>query len=144
MNSFNTFQSLLLCSKKLLPKKLLEKILFHHKEDIFILFGKNYNDSFFLCEYNCTKNSYKVLTNTIDFEVRDILRLDENNLLLVSYDTLKIYNTLGEEIKTLVNEIKQAGNYDVTFDAKNLSSGVYFYRLQAGSFTEIKKMVLMK
>ena len=93
MNSFNTFQSLLLCSKKLLPKKLLEKILFHHKEDIFILFGKNYNDSFFLCEYNCTKNSYKVLTNTIDFEVRDILRLDENNLLLVSYDTLKIYNT---------------------------------------------------
>jgi photosystem II stability/assembly factor-like uncharacterized protein len=58
--------------------------------------------------------------------------------------SLKIYNIIGEEVTSLVDEIKQAGNYDVTFDAKNLSSGVYFYRLQAGSFTEIKKMVLLR
>jgi len=58
--------------------------------------------------------------------------------------TLKIYNTLGEEIQTLVNEIKQTGNYDITFDAENLSSGVYLYRLSAGNFTENKKMILLK
>jgi len=58
--------------------------------------------------------------------------------------TLKVYNLIGEEVATLVNEINQPGNYDVTFDAAKLSSGVYFYRLQAGSFIEIKKFLLMK
>jgi len=57
---------------------------------------------------------------------------------------LKIYNLLGQEIKTLVNEEKPAGSYEIIFNATNLSSGIYFYRLQAGSFVETKKMVLMK
>ncbi len=56
----------------------------------------------------------------------------------------KVYDILGNEVATLVNENKPAGNYEVTFDAKNLSSGTYFYKLQAESFTETKKMVLIK
>ena len=58
--------------------------------------------------------------------------------------TLKVYNALGEEVVTLVDEVKQAGNYNVSFDASSLSSSIYFYRMQAGSFIETKKMVLMK
>jgi hypothetical protein len=58
--------------------------------------------------------------------------------------SLTLFNLLGEEVATLVNEEKVAGYYTVEFNASSLSSGVYFYRLQAGSFTETKKMVLMK
>jgi hypothetical protein len=51
---------------------------------------------------------------------------------------------LGEKVKQLVNEEKPAGSYEVEFKAANLPSGIYFYRLKAGSFIETKKMVLMK
>ena len=62
---------------------------------------------------------------------------------------IKVYDILGNEIATLVNEEKPAGNYEVEFNAhscggSNLSSGVYFYRLQAGEFNDTKKFVLMK
>ncbi len=57
---------------------------------------------------------------------------------------LKVFDILGNEIETLVNEEKPAGTYELTWNAENLPSGVYFYRIQAGSFTETKKMVLMK
>jgi len=58
--------------------------------------------------------------------------------------SLKIYDVLGNEVATLVNEIQFTGNYEVTFDASSLSSGTYFYRLQAGSFVESRKMILLK
>jgi len=58
--------------------------------------------------------------------------------------TLKIYDVLGNEVATLVKEEKSVGSYEVEFNASNLPSGIYFYRLQAGSFVETKKMVLMK
>ena len=57
---------------------------------------------------------------------------------------LKIFDILGNEIETLVNEEKPVGTYELTWYAKNLPSGVYFYRLQAGSFVETKKMLLLK
>ena len=61
--------------------------------------------------------------------------------------TLKVYDVLGNEVATLVDEYKTAGSYEVEFKTsgiKNLASGIYFYRLKAGSFTETKKMVLLK
>jgi photosystem II stability/assembly factor-like uncharacterized protein len=58
--------------------------------------------------------------------------------------TLKIYDVLGNEIATLVNEEKPAGFYEVSFDAASLSSGVYFYTIKADNFTSTKKMILMK
>ncbi|MHB8338354.1 MAG: right-handed parallel beta-helix repeat-containing protein, partial [Ignavibacteriaceae bacterium] len=58
--------------------------------------------------------------------------------------TLKVFDALGREVKTLVNEFKSQGKYSVSFDASNLTSGVYFYQLKAGDFVSIKKMILMK
>lgn len=57
---------------------------------------------------------------------------------------LKVYDILGNEIATLVNEEKSSGVYNVTFDAAGLSSGMYLYKLQAGSFVETKKMIIIK
>ena len=61
-----------------------------------------------------------------------------------SHVTLKVYNILGQEIATLINEVKQAGSYKETFDASSLSSGVYIYKLSAGTYTSSKKMILIK
>ncbi len=58
--------------------------------------------------------------------------------------TLNVYNMLGREVATLVDEQKSAGAYKVQFDARNLSSGVYFYRLQAGNKSQVQKMTLIK
>ena len=66
--------------------------------------------------------------------------------------TLKVYDLLGREVATLVNEVKSAGNYTATFNASNLPSSVYFYRLtantlsssQTGNFNFVKKMLLLK
>ncbi|MCP5061994.1 MAG: T9SS type A sorting domain-containing protein [Ignavibacteriae bacterium] len=57
---------------------------------------------------------------------------------------LKVYNILGKEVSTLVNEEKSSGNYEVNFNANNLASGIYYYTLKAGSFTETKKMILLQ
>jgi len=66
-------------------------------------------------------------------------RIPEN-----SFVSLKIYNVLGKEVATLMNEEKNAGSYEVNFNASVLSSGVYFYKLEAGNFVQTRKMVLMK
>ena len=58
--------------------------------------------------------------------------------------TLKVYDVLGNEIATLVNEEKSAGTYETEFSAKGLTSGVYFYKLQSGGIIETKKMVLLR
>jgi photosystem II stability/assembly factor-like uncharacterized protein len=58
--------------------------------------------------------------------------------------TLKVYDLLGSELATLVNEEKSSGTYEVEFDAEQLSSGIYFYQLKAGDFIQTKKMVLLK
>ncbi len=58
--------------------------------------------------------------------------------------SIKVYNTLGQEVATLVNTVKNAGTHEVSFNASNLSSGVYFYTLTAGGFTSTKKMMLIK
>jgi hypothetical protein len=60
------------------------------------------------------------------------------------YVTLKVYNMLGEQMSSVVNEGQHAGYKTVSFDASRLPSGMYYYRLTAGAFTDVKKMVLMK
>jgi len=72
-------------------------------------------------------------TTTIRYQVRGS-----------NYVTLKIYDLLGRDIAMLVNESQNAGIYEVQFSAESLSSGIYFYRLKAGDFNEIRKMVVVK
>jgi len=72
-------------------------------------------------------------TTTIKYQIPEL-----------SFVILKVYDVLGNEIETLVNKEKAVGNYEVNFNAASLPSGVYFYRLQAGNFVDIKKMVLLK
>ncbi len=57
---------------------------------------------------------------------------------------IKIYDVLGKEITTLVNKEQSAGTYEVNFDGKGITSGIYFYSIKAGDFTETKSMILMK
>jgi plastocyanin len=57
---------------------------------------------------------------------------------------ITIYNEIGKEIKSIVNEKLNEGSYTVNYDASNLSSGVYFYKIEAGNFIEIKKMLMIK
>lgn len=57
---------------------------------------------------------------------------------------INVYNVIGEQIKSLVNGYQEAGSYKVNFDARKLSNGIYFYKIQSGSFVEIKKMMLLK
>jgi hypothetical protein len=80
----------------------------------------------------CYPNPFKP-TTTIKYSIPEMSKV-----------ILKLYNLLGEEVATLVNEEKVAGYYTVEFNASSLSSGVYFYRIQAGDFVQIKKMMLMK
>uniref|UniRef100_A0A7V2ZJ26 T9SS type A sorting domain-containing protein n=1 Tax=Ignavibacterium album TaxID=591197 RepID=A0A7V2ZJ26_9BACT len=61
-----------------------------------------------------------------------------------SRQILKVYDILGNEVATLVDEFKEAGRYEIEFDARNLSDGIYFYRLQADNFVQTKKMILIK
>lgn len=58
--------------------------------------------------------------------------------------TLRVYNVLGQEVATLVNQRQTAGNFTVTFEASRFASGVYFYRLNAGTFNQVRKMMVVK
>lgn len=60
------------------------------------------------------------------------------------HQSLKVYDVLGNEVATLVDEFKPAGNYEVLFESESLASGIYIYRLQTSGFTETKKMVLLR
>jgi len=66
-------------------------------------------------------------------------QLPQNGLV-----TLKIYDILGKEVATLVNSEQQAGRYEVNFNATNLASGVYLYRIKVNDYMAVKKMLLIK
>ena len=61
-----------------------------------------------------------------------------------NFISIKIFDITGREIKSLVNEFKSAGRYILSFDASNLSSGIYYYKIEAGEFTQVKKMMFIK
>jgi hypothetical protein len=85
------------------------------------------------------------------FELRQNYPNPFNPTTIISYELpandmvrLEIYDILGRKIETLLSERQNAGNHSVPFNASNLSSGVYFYRLSAGSFVQTKKLMLIK
>ena len=61
-----------------------------------------------------------------------------------SFVLIRIYDILGREVKTVVNETRIAGNYEIEFNASYLASGIYFYRMESGDFTDVKKLVILK
>jgi hypothetical protein len=93
------------------------------------------DEEIILNEYSLNQNFPNPFnpTTKIDFAI------PENQFV-----SLKVYDLLGKEIATLVNEEKQAGSYTVGFNASNLSSGMYIYKIQAGDFVDVKKMILLK
>ena len=87
--------------------------------------------------YQNYPNPFNPVTN-IQFDIPSKDKSQNSKVKLVVYDIL------GKEIATLVNEQLQPGTYEVTFDGSNLVSGVYFYKLNSGDFSETKKMLLIK
>jgi hypothetical protein len=61
-----------------------------------------------------------------------------------SFVTIKVYDVLGREVATLVNENKPVGNYSIQFNANKLTSGIYFYGMESGSYSQAKKLLLLK
>jgi hypothetical protein len=118
--------------------------------------SKNYYKSLLSCEVD--GNNYGILTDIGPEEIK----LGEyylkqnypnpfNSTTTINYSvakrsvvSIKIFDILGREIQTLVDEEKSPGNYNVKFNGNNLPSGVYFYRLRAGAFSETKKLILLK
>ncbi len=76
----------------------------------------------------------------IKYAIPNVISTGGRNLFV----SLKVYDVLGREVATLVNEQKQAGEYEIAFDAAKLSSGIYYYELKSGEFRSIKKMILLK
>jgi hypothetical protein len=96
-------------------------------------------------------------TNLIETEIPKNFTLHQNypnpfnSKTVISYEipkesnvTIKVFDELGREVEMLVKEKKPAGNYELNIDGSNLSSGVYLYRIQAGDYVDVKKMILMK
>ncbi|GBD88268.1 arylsulfotransferase [bacterium BMS3Abin03] len=93
------------------------------------------NDNSFLASYELMQNypnPFNPITN-IKFKIAQ-----------PGFVTLKVYNMLGEEVVTLVNEEKAAGKYEVSFDGTELATGIYIYRIHTGKFTDVKKLLLLK
>ena len=74
-----------------------------------------------------------------------------NPITVISYSIpntanvkIKIFDITGREIRQLINEVKEAGRYEIKFDGSNLATGIYFYKLESGSFVSTKRMVLIK
>jgi len=101
--------------------------------------------------------TFNVATDIKDNTIPTVYALDQNfpnpfnpvtkinyQLPKNSFVMLIVYDVLGKQVASLVNEEQAAGVYQTTFDGSGLSSGIYFYKIQAGDFVETKKLVLMK
>lgn len=123
--------------------------IINNDDYVFVSF---YNDNIYRLKYNETvgvqDNNYSIKTdfillqnypNPFNPSTNIKYRIPSTNRV-----TLKIYDVLGREVATLVDEIKDAGSYEETFRSKTLPSGIYFYKLHVGNYIETKKMVLLK
>jgi hypothetical protein len=84
-------------------------------------------------------NLYQNYPNPFNPSTTIIYEIPERHLVSIA-----VYDLLGREVAVLINEEKSAGEYEVEFNGSELSSGIYFYQLKAGSFVETKKMILLK
>ena len=126
------------------------------RKDILIPMDKYVNPntivfSYILVQDSITYVDEKILANDNNYFLRPNYPNPFNPSTKITYNipqrsnvSLKIYDVLGKEIATLVNEQKEAGLYEIKYDASKLSSGVYIYSIQAGDFLESRKMILMK
>jgi len=106
----------------------------------------------------CRRNLYEVISiHNISIETPSSYLLGQNypnpfnpstniryQIANAGYVTLKVFDILGKEIAVLVNKNQKPGTYEVTFDGESYPSGIYFYRLEAGDFSETRKMILVK
>ncbi|NWF88464.1 MAG: T9SS type A sorting domain-containing protein [Ignavibacteriaceae bacterium] len=116
-------------------------------------------DEIRIYNYALTKEEIKVIVGVED----DYKQVAENYLLTQNYPNpfnpstkitysipsrstvrIEIFNSLGQQVNTLVNEEKEAGSYEIEFDGEGLTSGVYYYQLLAGDFLQTRKMILLK
>ena len=115
-------------------------------------FGNNYSFSGVKVEIY-----YKIITNVEEENISFAYTLRQNYpnpfnpSTIISYSIpqsglvqLKVYDLLGREVADLVSEEQSVGNYKIEFNATNLTSGVYFYRLQSSSFVQTKKLILLR
>jgi hypothetical protein len=116
-----------------------------------------YNRALNILEIDSLFNEQPTFVNISNSNLRLAFELEQNypnpfnpstkinySVPQLSQVQIKVFDVLGNEIETLVNEEKPAGTYELTWNAANLPSGVYFYRIQAGSFIDTKKMILLK
>jgi hypothetical protein len=108
-------------------------------------------NSISLTKSNSKEISYKDINLVKTYTLEQNYPNPFNPSTLIHYEmpkdgfvTLKVYDILGNIVKTLVNQYQSKGRYDINFNANNLASGIYFYRLQSGSFISTKKMLLLK
>ena len=109
-------------------------------------------DAIRLISYNpATTINESNLNQSLDFELHQNYPNPFNSSTVISWQssidswqTLKIYDLLGREIATLVNDFKPAGKYEIKFDAQNLHSGIYFYKITSGIYSYTKKMILLR
>lgn len=117
-----------------------------------ILGGNNYEHEYYylykydivstdISSFKLEKNFYLLQNYPNPFNPTTTIKF---SILHSQFATLKVYDILGREIKTLINKPMQSGEYEVEFDGSNLSSGVYFYRLTTGQFVQTRKMLLLK
>lgn len=108
-------------------------LVFYNQDSVIVTSAENYpfdiNDFYLSQNY---PNPFNPITK-IKFSI------PKSNIVQI-----KIYDILGNEIRTLLNEYNQAGTYEIEFDASSLPSGVYFYRMISGNYTETKKMILLR
>jgi hypothetical protein len=100
---------------------------------------------------NPVATSVRMLNVAVEFELYDNYPNPFNPGTTIKYElprashvSLTVYDILGREVSVLVNDKREAGAYEVKFDGSNLASGIYFYRIQAGSFMQTKQLLLLK
>ena len=141
---------------------LINQIFYDYKnlhDTSFTIDSLNYSSKYYWriktvsskAEYLSTVWSFTTISLPAEFELYQNYPNPFNPLTKIKYDlpeaghvVLKVYDILGREVATLLNEEKQAGRYTIEFNGSKFSSGIYLYRIQAGNYSSVKKMILIK